>query len=363
MRILHVVHTPRFSGAEILVSGLTAMHSEMGHDSQVVSFKPPEDNFLPVIGQQSLLGVEWISPAKSLSKLRRLLFIAKVKSKFKPDVIFAHSVIPAVYARLIAPVNVISVLHAENNYESKYFSTTEHILQWFTLGIISVSETARLKYKAVFSHPITTNIPNGIDVKKFIMNFIVRTKMRCELGLAKDGFMILQVGRVDRIKQQHISLLAAIPIIKSNPKVHLYFLGLIEDSAYIKEMQVVIKSAGVESNIHFLGARNDVANLLCAADLFLMPSLMESQGIALIEALASGISVLASNIENFQFAKAFAGVMLLPSHEVDCASMHIENAVLNPERHIRDLSHMNIERTAAAYINFAASCLLRSTID
>lgn len=356
MRILHVVHTPRYSGAEILVTGLTKAHAEMGHQSQVVSFNPIEEDFLPVIKEQESIGVAWNSPKHKPSKLGRLIFIANEKCKFKPDVIFAHSVIPAVYARLISPTKVITVLHAENNYSSKYFTYIENFLQWVTKGVIAVSETARLSYEHAFPHPLTKNIPNGIDVRKFNMNFEVRKSVRDALGIPDESAMILQVGRIDRIKQQHLSILAAFGAIKANPSTHLYFLGLIEDATYWGEMQELIRENCLERNIHFLGARSDIAEMLCAADLFLMPSAMEAQGIALIEALASGVPIIASNIQNFQFATAFEGVTLLSPNDTEHVLVAIQSHISGGRRYERDLSDMSIEKTATEYIRFSNVC-------
>jgi len=357
MRILHVVHTPRYSGAEILVTGLTKVHAESGHESRVVSFNPAEDDFLPIINQQSSIGVEWYSPKYKLSKLGRLFFIANTKRLFKPNVIFAHSVIPAAYARIVAPTKVIIILHAEDNYQSKYLSNIEKVLQFATKGVIAVSDTAKASYAKAFTHTKTKHIPNGIDVNKFSMNLTVRKTVRDQLGLSCDSFMILQVGRIDRIKQQHLSILAAAPAIKLNPSIRLIFLGLIEDIAYMSEMQTIIRDSGLQNNINFLGARSDIAEMLCAADLFLMPSVMEAQGIALIEALASGVPIIASGINNFQFATKFEGVSLLSPNEIVSVFTAIQGHILSRKRYMRDLSHMSIEKTGIEYIDFANSCL------
>ena len=94
MRILHAIHTPRFSGAEMLVTSLTAIHTRMGHSSSVVSFNPSEFDFLPVIESQEQKGIEWHQPSSALTGLKRTAFYRAISKKVQPDIIFAHSVIP-----------------------------------------------------------------------------------------------------------------------------------------------------------------------------------------------------------------------------------------------------------------------------
>lgn len=357
MRILHVIHTPRFSGAEILVATLTKVHKEMGHESCVVSFNPPEKNFESIIYQQQEDGIEWISPSKPLHRLARALFIRKSAVGFSPDVTFAHSVIPAAYARLAGIKTVVSVLHSETNYESGYVRFFEKFLQYRLKGVISVSDIARKKYTESFPFPRIRFIPNGVLIKDIKNSHGHRDALRVKLGFTKLDFVVIQVGRIDKIKQQHLSLEAIIPLIKNNKLINLLLVGLVEDKSYLNKLKDMVQHAGVERNVHFLGTRNDIANLLCAADLFLMPSLREAQGIAMVEALVAGLPIVASQIPGFEFTREFDGVSLLNLDKLDNLGLKIMDVFNKRQRYTRDLDKFDIRETATAYIEFGKLCM------
>lgn len=356
MRILHVIHTPRYSGAEMLVASLAKNHAVMGHASCVVSINPFEEDFKLVIEQQKHSGIAWITPPASLGRLARAPFIKKAAADFRPNVTFSHSVIPAAYARLASIRNVISVLHSETNYESGYVRYFEKLLQYRLSGVISVSEPARQQYTDNFSYPPTILIPNGISISSIERGAIHRETTRESLGFTNADQVAVQIGRITAIKQQHLSLQAILPVIKGNATVHFLLAGLVEDAAYLDQLKHIARNEGVERNIHFLGSRKDVADLLCAADLFLMPSFREAHSVAIIEALAAGLPIIASPIPSFQYTSAFEGVCLLPPENVEEFSLTIKAILNHRQRYDRDLRGFDIEDTALAYIDFATQC-------
>lgn len=356
MRVLHVVYTPRYSGAEMLVASLTEVHAKMGHVSQVVAMNPPEDDFKLVMNRQQLEGTDWLAPPTPMSRAARLRFLRATATLFQPDVTFAHSVIPAAYARMAGCKNVISVLHSASNYAAGYLRFFENFLQHRLAGVISVSEPARLDYSSNFSAPKTKFIPNGIELGCFTGRTKNRKLVRQNLGINSTDLLVVQVGRLDPVKQQHLSLEAMLPIIKDDPSVHLIIAGLIENERYFAALKSTCQRAGVECNVHFLGPRNDVPDLLGAADLFLMPSLREAQGIAMVEALASGLPVIGSRISGFKFAEGFEGVTLLAAENAGRFTSAIRAALAPPRRYERDLCGFDIRDTAKAYIEFASEC-------
>lgn len=356
MRILHVVYTPRYSGAEMLVASLTKVHAKMGHTSRVVAMNPPEEDFKLVMNRQQLDGTDWLAPPKPMSRSARVRFLRANARLFQPDVTFAHSVIPAAYVRMAGSKNVISVLHSASNYEAGRLRFFEHFLQHRLAGVISVSEPARLDYSSSFSAPKTKFIPNGIELGCFRDRTKNREYIRQNLGLNSTDLLVVQVGRLDPVKQQHLSLQAMLQIIKDDPAVHLIIAGLIENKDYFAALKSTSQRAGIERNVHFLGPRDDVPDLLGAADVFLMPSLREAQGIAMVEALASGLPVIASRIPGFEFAGGFEGVRLLAVKNLEIFTSAISAALTQRRRYDRDLSGFDVRDTAKAYIEFANQC-------
>lgn len=175
-------------------------------------------------------------------------------------------------------------------------------------------------------------------------------------GFSDDTIVFIQAGRVCRIKGQHLSLQAIQPLLQSNREIQILFAGLIEDIEYQKELNTFVKLNSLEDRVHFLGPRNDVPDLLYAADIFLMPSKREAQGIALVEALATGLPIIASDITGFEFSRKFEGVQLVNTECTDDYSNALIKLFSLRQRYNRNLSGYDIQDTATAYIEFAKKC-------
>lgn len=357
MRILHVVHTPRFSGAEMLVLALTKLHTSTGHPSAVVAMFPPEADFNTKIAEQKRLGIEWFAPERSLSRVERLAFLRNVSRKYCADVVFAHSVLPAAYARVAFLNNVISVLHAENNYDRPLVAIAEKLLQYQSAGVVTVSAKAKIHYIQRYRHPEIKCIPNGISLSKYQNpKSTSLQKTLTSLGLSNDSILALQVGRVNGVKQQHLSIKAITPLIEVNKNIHLLLAGIFDDKAYLKIVKKEIDASGQQENIHLLGPRDDVPELLKLANIYLMPSKQEAHSVALIEAMASGVEIIASNIAAFEYVTGIEGVTLVNPNNTNLFSDAIGNAIQSKTRYKHDLAAFDIECTAKLYIEFAISC-------
>lgn len=357
MRILHVVHTPRYSGAEMLVLALTKLHTEMGHTSAVLAMFPAEHDFEVKIAEQKEAGIEWFTPNKRLSRLERLMYLRRIHSRYAPDITFAHSVLPAAYVRIACKGDVIPVLHAEDNYSSKDHIFSEYFLQYLAKGVITVSPRSELLYKNRYKSPKISCIPNGINIKTFDRNNKSdNADIRIEIGVPADACLVVLVGRVSEIKQQYLSIRALKDIVNNDRNIHILIAGILEEEKAVQHLTAQILECNLQDNVHMLGPRNDIQHLLQTADLYLMPSKTESQGIALIEALAAGIPIVASNIPAFSYANDMAGVTLIDPLNSDLYCHAIQMALLKKGRFVRNLDDFDIAVTAQNYIDFAMTC-------
>ena len=100
--ILHIVLRPRYSGAETLVKALLPRHAEHGCRIGLCSLLPSETAFLRELEILRGHGCEIFVPDAELKGIQRVRHIANVLQQFKPDLVIAHTVIPAAYARLAA---------------------------------------------------------------------------------------------------------------------------------------------------------------------------------------------------------------------------------------------------------------------
>jgi len=137
-------------------------------------------------------------------------------------------------------------------------------------------------------------INNGVDLSKFSAG------KACPGQTPDSTLNLINVARVHLPKKgQDILIKALHECKKKGVRFKCSFIGDVDIStvdAY-KQMQEEIKQLGLEEETNFLGSRNDVPDLLHNSDLFVLPSRYEGFGLVIIEAMAAGLPVVASNID------------------------------------------------------------------
>jgi glycosyltransferase involved in cell wall biosynthesis len=155
--------------------------------------------------------------------------------------------------------------------------------------IVCVSEAARRSFVVAGVAPETTVvIRNGIAPRR---SRLARSAARERLGLADGTPMILTVARFTEQKN-HRALLAAIPRVRARaPDVRFAWVG---SGPLEAELRAAIHGGGLDESVRVLGSRDDVPELLAAADLFVLPSRFEGLPLAPLEAMAAGLPVVAT---------------------------------------------------------------------
>lgn len=134
-------------------------------------------------------------------------------------------------------------------------------------------------------------IPNAIDTEKYAFRQEVRAKQRRSLGV--DGALVVcHVGRLTNQKNPYGLLEIFQSVLKKNANAYLLSIGTGEIE---KEVRTYAEKLGIQDRVLFLGKRNDVAELMQAADVFLLPSFYEGLPIVGIEAQAAGLPCVMSD--------------------------------------------------------------------
>jgi glycosyltransferase involved in cell wall biosynthesis len=155
-----------------------------------------------------------------------------------------------------------------------------------------------------------------------------RDGVRRELGLPLDAKLILHVGRMD-VPKNHGRLVSIFrQVAEVDPKAHLSLIGHGENEIEHR-VRAVVAEGGLAGRVSFLGVRRDVPRLLKAADLMLFPSLWEGLPGAVLEALAAGCPVLASEMPSLEEIRAYLpGVQCLPLARTDAEWADAARAIL-----------------------------------
>jgi glycosyltransferase involved in cell wall biosynthesis len=358
--MLHVVLTPRYSGAEILVRDLSLVHAGGGHQVGVCALAPAEPSFEVEVARLRAAGVSWYLPAEPLRRFGRVAALRRWIREFCPDVVIAHASIPSFYTRLAAWFRggppVISVLHnaSEDDYAEPAFRFAERLVKRRTAAVVAVSQPAMDNYVRRLGAPRRIGvIRNGIHLSRFVRASDNRAACRASLGLGPETLLALQVGRLNEVKAQRTTFQAVRPLLAPFPTLVLWFAGLIEDQSELERLRADCQAAGAGDRVKVLGPRADVAELMAAADVHVMPSLAEAHSVAMLESLASGAAIVASDIPAFRAAGEQPGVRLVRSGDVVSLTEAVADALGSGKRYARDMSAYSIESTAAAYVRLA----------
>ena len=170
--------------------------------------------------------------------------------------------------------------------------------------------------------------------------------LRAELGLEDEASLIVTVGNLYPVKG-HAHLVDAVArLTPTHPHLHLAIAGR-GDEAHALERQA--EDFGVGPRVHLLGLREDVANLLAAADVFVLPSLSEGLPMALLEAMFAARPIVASAVGDVPVALAGgAAGMLVPPGDPGALAGAIARLLASPFE-ARRLGATAQARAAAEY--------------
>jgi len=249
--------------------------------------------------------------------------IAKFINKLKLDIIHTHSEfsIGNFGIRMARRLN-IPVVHT---YHTMYKDYTHYISKGKLLGDISlniaeyVSRAHCNKCTAVIAPSNKTHdllkleynvksdcfvIPTGIDLKRFndhkLIDINEKKLIRKGLNLADDDKILLFVGRIAKEKSID-SVIKQMPFIKAkNKKIKFIVIG---EGPYKKNLDTIVKELCLEKDVLFPGAYpwNEIEKIYSIADLYISASKTETQGLTIIEAMASGLPVVAKDDRNIEF--------------------------------------------------------------
>ena len=289
-----------------------------------------------------------IHPLKDIKALIKLAIFLK-KEKF--DIVHCHTSKGGFIGRLAAKLAGAKIIiyspHGDifEGYFCKlatdFFILLEKFAARFTDKIINLT---KIEIERFLEHGIGTRhqlkqIYNGINIKYYERAMTSNLKKRDEFGLGKDDFVCATVGRLVPVKGHTYLIKAIQKVVKVIPEAKFLFVG---DGELKSKLSEEIKSYDLQRNIFLLGVRNDIATILSCINVFLLPSLNEGFGMALIEAMAARKPVIATNVGGVPevIINGTTGI-LVPSKDPEAFSSAIIKLYNNPE--------MSLEMGLAGY--------------
>jgi glycosyltransferase involved in cell wall biosynthesis len=204
-------------------------------------------------------------------------------------------------------------------------------------------------------------IPSGVDCEHFRpATPAERDAARARLGIKREDFLVGTVGMLEERKGHRYLLEAIARINRSRGEASRIKCAIAGDGAMRDELESLAKDSGIATDILFLGMLADSRQLLDAIDVFVFPSRKEGLGVALLEAMACGLPVIASRaggvIDVVEDARN--GVMVLPG-----AALPIVNAIEALANDAARRAEFGAAARPHIIDNFSIDAMTRKTID
>lgn len=136
-------------------------------------------------------------------------------------------------------------------------------------------------------------IHNGVDLESFSGDAQARRRVRGELGIESDVPVVIQVARLDYLKDHITAIRAFEAVTREIPECQLLLVG---EGPERPGIEAEIGKRGMEKRVRLLGLRTDVKQLLAAADLFLLTSISEGIPVTFIEAMACHLPIVSTDV-------------------------------------------------------------------
>jgi glycosyltransferase involved in cell wall biosynthesis len=298
LSIVHVVDSLEFGGLERVVTDLAVCQRQHGHRVSVFSINDTT-GFAPEL---RAAGVDvHIGHKKGTLDLAVLKALRRLASQQSADVVHAHNFVPNYYAALATlgmgrrPCLVNTCHDMGTRLSDRKLRLLFRFSLLKTARVAMVGDQVHERYvSAGMVHPNRAEtVLNGIPVERFQITTARRLAARDKLGLNHQDFVLGCVGRLVGLKN-HALLIDLLPdLLRTEPRLKLVIVGYGELHAQLEQQAAAL---GVSDHVLITGQRSDVADLLPGFDVFALPSLTEGLSIALLEACASGLPILASSV-------------------------------------------------------------------
>jgi glycosyltransferase involved in cell wall biosynthesis len=282
LRIVHTVSSLRGGGMEAFVIGLCAVQRRLGHDASVMAI---HGGPLAPLAEQLRLPVVVLERG---DLPRRLLAAARAMRRLRPQIVHAHNPTSLQYAalgRLVTGGRIVLTDHAQTRGIVRVPSR----LEWrLTDAVVAVSADTASKTPLLGYSGHVEVIHNGIEFRKPGRS---RAEVRAALGLGEQVVAIHVAGFVP-VKAHDTLVRALADLGRRGAPVTLLAVG---DGPERPRIEQLARDAGLgQAQLRFLGFRTDVADLLAASDLFVLPSRAEGLPISMLEAMSHGLPVVAT---------------------------------------------------------------------
>ncbi len=331
--ICQVLHSLQVGGAEVLAARLArqlgcgyrlvfACLDELGSLGQELR----SDGFaVQVLNRRA--GLDW----------RCAWRLARFLRQERADLVHAHQYAPFFYAlaarRLYRRPPLLFTEHGRQHpdYPRRKRIVANRLLLEARDRVVGVGQAVRralINNEGIPDHRVEV-IYNGVNLAPFSNGRPDRLAVRREIGVGADDLVLLQVARLNYLKDHATALRTLGRLRRERPTARLVLIGEGEER---RAIEALIQKLDLSANVRMLGLRSDVDRLLAAADVFLLTSISEGIPLTLIEAMAAGVPVVSTNVGGVpEVVEDSQTGLLAPAGDDAALAGHVLRLMSSPE--------------------------------
>lgn len=290
VKVLHVLSDTNIGGAGRYLFNLISSQHDSCFETIVAC---PGGGELERQLRDKNIKVFTLEGGESSINFRHISSLREIISREKVDIVHTHASFAGRVAGKLSGCKVVMTRHGlgsgENGLVKRIAQRLTALL--FTDRIIAISRAVKISLiESGVPADMITIIYNGIDLSKFDA---IEPSLREELGLDSDVPIVGIVARLVPEKGYEYAISAFYHVLKAYPSARMIIVG---DGPLDESLRKMCVKLGIKDSVFFMGYRKRVENLVADFDVFVLPSVSEGLGLALLEAMALGKPVIGTEV-------------------------------------------------------------------
>lgn len=287
MKIIQVIPLLDLAGAETMCENLTNGLLKLGHEVTVVSLYNYQSPITERM-QGNGINIVYLNKRNGID-VSTIFKLIKVFKEYEPDVVHSH-LYAGKYAHIAASLcripGKVYTIHSIATKEAGRLNRLFNRFLFKHCNVIPVALSGEIQKSVMIEYGMesvfTPVVFNGVPMEKC-------HKKKDYAGNKK----LLHVGRFATAKNHEVLVKSIANLVESGHEVQLDLYGQGELEEATKDL---VKKLHMENNIKFCGLTDDIYSIMEQSDIFVMPSIYEGMPMTLIEAMGTGMPILASNV-------------------------------------------------------------------
>jgi len=294
IKVVHIVPMLSPGGAERvavhIVRGLNRQH----YEPAVISYTGRLGCDLDGLLEEDGIKV-WYLGKRPGFDYRMYYRLPPVLKECRPDIVHTHLHVLRYALPFLLTRKKASLLHTVHNLAEREIEPSLRWLQRYALnhGVVpvAVAKEVAISLECLYGIHRCQVIPNGIPTDRYARPEIPRKAWRAREGFGENDVLFVCVARFAPQKNHALLLKAFRQGPASDPNAHLVLVG---EGVLREQLEEQAKKLGLSGQVHFLGLRTDIPEVLGAMDVFVLSSDYEGNPLSVMEAMASGLPIVST---------------------------------------------------------------------